>query len=224
MTGRLATGSGSSALAAAILELYRNPDLRQDLSRWGRLYVENEWSPFSAYRQFFLALNRLGLREQFDMFNKIAFVPGPVQVPECRSAAAAKEIRGKGLCDVEGPIEQYNLPKFRWALGPLTSIEFETRQQGPHLLAIYYRNVHPNQQVAIEVNGSPVGTFRLPNTGMHAGRLLSCSAELRQGNNTMNLRFAKWAPPHENQRPIALLITKLVWIAGSKAAARTAGS
>ena len=63
---------------------------------------------------------------------------------------------------MEGPIEQYNLPKFRWAVGPLTSIEFEARQQGPHLLAIYYRNVHPKQEVAIEVNGSPAGTFRLP--------------------------------------------------------------
>jgi len=62
---------------------------------------------------------------------------------------------------------------------------------------IYYRNVHPDQEVTIEVNGSPAGTFRLPNTGMHAGRLLFCSAELRHGNNTMNLRFAKWAPPHE---------------------------
>lgn len=224
VTGRLVTGSGSSALAAAILELYRNPDLRQDLSRWGRLYVENEWSPFSAYRRFFLALNRLGLREQLDMFNKITFVPGPVQVPECRSAAADKEFQGKGLCDVEGPIEQYNLPKFRWALGPLTSVEFKARQRGPHLLAIYYRNVHPDQEVTIEVNGSPAGTFRLPNTGMHEGRLLFCSAELRQGDNTMNLRFAKWAPPHENQRPIALLITKIVWIADSRAVVRAVRS
>jgi glycosyltransferase involved in cell wall biosynthesis len=224
VTGRIAAGLDSSSLAAAILELYRNPDLRQDLSRWGRLYIENEWSPFSAYRQFFLALNRLGLREQLDLFNKIAFVPGTVQVAECRSLAAAKEIRGKGLCDVEGPLEQYNLPKFRWALGPLTSVEFEARQQGPHLLAIYYRNVHPDQEVAIEVNGSPAGTFRLPNTGMHAGRLLACNAELRRGNNTMNLRFAKWAPRHENQRPIALLITKIVWIAGARTAARAVGS
>jgi glycosyltransferase involved in cell wall biosynthesis len=183
--GRLVTPLSSSALAAAILKMYRRPGWRRDLGRWGRIYVENEWSPHAAYRRFFLALDRLGLREQFGMLRKIAFRPEPVHVPACRSLAPAKEIR-----DLPAP-------------GPVTSIEYAARQAGRHLMAIYYRNAQPDHQVAIDVNGSPVGTFRLANTGMYAGRMLACAAELRQGANTIDLRFTQ---------PAGILITKMVWI------------
>jgi glycosyltransferase involved in cell wall biosynthesis len=212
VTGRLVVGSTSSALAAAILELYGDPNLRQNLSRWGRLYVENEWSPSSAYRHFFLALNRLGLREQLGMAMKIAFTATPAKIPECRSLTGKREIGGKGLAEMEGPIAEHNLATFRWALGPLTSVEFEVNEPGPHLLAIYYRNLHPNQKVTIDVNGSPAGKFKVSNTGLDAGRLLSCSAELLRGTNTLRLEFSKWAQPHENHRALAILITKFVWI------------
>jgi hypothetical protein len=120
---------------------------------------------------------------------------------------------------VEGPIEEYNLPKFRWAVGPVTSVELEARQSGTHLFAIYYRCVHPGQVVKIDIDGSPAGTFRLAYTGMNEGRLLSFRGELRLGINTVNLHYEKWAPPESNPRPIALLITKIVWFSTAKAAA-----
>jgi glycosyltransferase involved in cell wall biosynthesis len=183
--GRLVKQLDSSSLAAAILEMYRRPEWRRDLGRWGRIYVENEWSPHAAYRRFFLALDRLGLREQFGMLRKIAFRPEPVQVPSCRCLAPVKDIRDLA------------------ATGPLTSIECAAQQAGRHLVAIYYRNAQPGQQVTIDVNGSVLGTFRLENTGMHAGRMLACAAELRQGANTINLRFPQ---------PAGMLITKMVWV------------
>src|SRR5262249_22742172 len=137
VTGRLAHGQSSSSLAAAILELYRSPKRRLDLARWGRLYVENEWSAFSAYRHFFLALHRTGLRERLGLLNKIAFAAEPIEAPPCRSLTSEKEVRGEGLCNPEGPYDHLGLPRFRKALGPLTTMEFEAQQPGPHLLVIY---------------------------------------------------------------------------------------
>jgi glycosyltransferase involved in cell wall biosynthesis len=211
VTGRLAAGTEVSDLAAAILELYRNPTLRENLSRWGRLYVENEWSPFSAYHKFFLTLDRLGLREQLKMLNKISFIPGPALVPECRPLTRTPAVYGQGLCDAEGPIAEFDLPKFRWALGPQASFEFDAQESGRHLIAIYYRNVHPGQTITVEVNNLQVGSFRLVHTGIQEGRMLWFNAALHPGRNIMKFRFSIWHQSQEDHRPLALLITKILW-------------
>jgi hypothetical protein len=77
VTGRLAAGVSAAELGGAIRELYRNPGLRQDMARWGRLYVENEFSPAAAYRSFFLSLGRLGLLDRMRVPHKISFLPCP---------------------------------------------------------------------------------------------------------------------------------------------------
>ena len=81
VTGRLTKGVGVSELAATILELYRNPGLRRDMGVWGRLHVENRWSPHAAYRQLFQTLARLGLVEQLKLPYKISFPPSPPPLP-----------------------------------------------------------------------------------------------------------------------------------------------
>jgi glycosyltransferase involved in cell wall biosynthesis len=81
VTGRLAAAVGPDHLAAAILDLYRKPALRRDMAYWGRLHVENEWSPFAAYRHLFVALQRLGLLEKMQCPPKISFLPIPAPAP-----------------------------------------------------------------------------------------------------------------------------------------------
>ncbi|MEJ0000273.1 MAG: glycosyltransferase [Verrucomicrobiota bacterium] len=49
VSGRLAVQVDPSALAEAITELYWNPQLRHELGAWGRIYVENEFSPATSY-------------------------------------------------------------------------------------------------------------------------------------------------------------------------------
>jgi len=82
ITGILATGTDPASLASAIQYLYARPDLRDDMSYWGRAFVENEWSEFSAYRHLFMALQRLGLAEEFNLRPKISFLPNQPTVPE----------------------------------------------------------------------------------------------------------------------------------------------
>jgi hypothetical protein len=73
VTGLLASDDKPASLAAAIHYLYIHPEFRNDLSVWGRLYVENEWSEFSAYRRMFLALQRLGFSKSLQLGRRIEF-------------------------------------------------------------------------------------------------------------------------------------------------------
>jgi hypothetical protein len=217
VTGRLAAGLGAPDLGAAILELYRNPGLREDLARWGRLHVENEWSLLSAYRHFFLALNRLGLLQRLGVPHNIPFLPVPAAIHEAQPLSREKTgPNGKGLGPKEGPLPEYNLPEFQWAFGPYTCVEIESRREGPHLLAIYYRNIHEDQVVTIDMNGTRIGERRLPFTSLEKGRLLALTADLRRGKNTLGLEFSKWFGPHENERPLAVIVTKIVSVAQGK--------
>jgi len=72
--------------------------------------------------------------------------------------------------------------------------------------------VQPDQEVTIEINGAPAGTFRLPQTGFDKGRLMSFRAELRQGANAMKLEFTQWAKGYEDIGPTAIMITRFTWI------------
>jgi glycosyltransferase involved in cell wall biosynthesis len=82
LTGRLATGVGPEPLAAAIRELYDDVRLRRAMGSWGRLYAENEWSPFSAWRDLFLAFRKLGLLEKVHVPPKISFVAAAPPIPD----------------------------------------------------------------------------------------------------------------------------------------------
>jgi len=81
VTGLLALDSNPASLAAAVHYLYTHPGVRKDLSKWGRLHVENEWSELSAYRHFFCALHRLGLAKSLDLRRKIDFLVSPPPLP-----------------------------------------------------------------------------------------------------------------------------------------------
>ena len=51
MGSLVATANEPEALAEAIRELYVDRKLRESMGRWGRLWVENEWSMSASYRK-----------------------------------------------------------------------------------------------------------------------------------------------------------------------------
>jgi glycosyltransferase involved in cell wall biosynthesis len=215
VTGRLAGRVGVADLAEAILELYQNPELRRNMGLWGRIYVENEWSPYSAYLHMFRALNRLGLLDRLRTPHKISFLPTPPPLPHSQLLAHrhGQWPHETDLCGVEGPLLEYDLPKFRWALGPATRLVLEAEHEGTYLVAISYRNLHPEQRVSIEVNDQIMGSNQIAVTGMHDTRLTTFDVKLTTGRNAVRLLFSRWCGPLENHRPLAMIVTKIKIIA-----------
>ncbi len=81
VAGLLASDDKPTSLAAAVHHLYMHPNVRTDLARWGRLYAENEWTEFSAYRSVFQLLTTRGLTRSFKLRRKIEFLPYTPQIP-----------------------------------------------------------------------------------------------------------------------------------------------
>lgn len=208
VTGRRIAGGRACDLAASVLEYYRSPQLRSDTARWGRLFVENEWSHFSAYRRFFLAMRQAGFLQRMGGPPKISFLPHPGCVPEPRLASTSRPIDTRPLGAPEGPFPEHDLPEFRWALGPATAFQIEALEDGRHVTAIYYRNLHRNQVVTVETNGRICGEFPLDETGMRQNRMLMLELELRHGMNDVKLSFTKWGGPVGDERPLAIILTR----------------
>ena len=220
ITGFFVDTPTPAALAEAILRLYRDPSLRDDLARWGRIYVENEWSQFSAYRRMFIAWRLLGLSERLRIAPQIFFPPHPSAVPEperVRSSQLAA-VEALDLGEEEGPYDDLGLPKFRWALGPVSRLRLYARCDGIHTLAVRYRNVCSNQSVRLRLDGKDIGIYALPVTGYDTGRLLCVRAPLKAGSNLLEMEFADWARPGNDNRDLALILTGVQCLPDASAA------
>ncbi len=207
VTGRLAAAMTAADLAEVIQELHHDPDALGRMGAWARLHAENEYSPMAAYRTLFLAMWRQGIVQRSDMHRKIGFltVCPPVADPTLPRVAVHASA---ALCPAEGPVPEHGLGVFQWATGPVTRLELSADEAGSHLVAIKYRSVHQGQRVRLDVNGSPVGDYTLQETGFKKDRWLVCTAMLRRGLNELDLHFTRWYAPHENTRPLALIVTQ----------------
>jgi len=211
VTGLLASDDKPASLAAVVHHLYIHPELRHDLARWGRLYVENEWSEFSAYRHFFLALHRLGLIKSLGLRRKIGFLAEAPAIPLLQnvSTVCGSWRPRQGFSTVEQFLER-DLPSFRWIYGHAALAEIFADAPGRYNLLIAYRNPHNNQRLRVRLNGALQGTYDLPNTGWDSGRVLVQELTLNCEQNLLHFELSKWYSTEENSRPLAILITDIL--------------
>jgi glycosyltransferase involved in cell wall biosynthesis len=73
ISGRICSPEPAS-LVKTIASLYNDPQLRRDLSTWGRIWVENEFSLRSAYHKLFARLNELGWMQKMAYVPRISFL------------------------------------------------------------------------------------------------------------------------------------------------------
>jgi glycosyltransferase involved in cell wall biosynthesis len=214
LTGLLADGFEQETLASVIYYLYARPELRKQMALWGRIYVENEWSPQASYYHLFRAWRQLGLLDSLQLQPKIGFVAEQPETPECKPIHRVEGITldASSLGPEEGPYEEYGLPRFRWAYGPKSDVKIHSQVQGSHSLVLRYRNMHPGQTVSVAVNGATVGTYPLMATGIAAGRMLCVQAELRRGENKVQMEFTRWDDTSNGDRPLAAAITELSFL------------
>src|SRR5690606_16357772 len=73
VTGLIADEVTPEALADAIRTLYLDDELRQNMSQWGRIHIENDWSLWSGYHRIHTALRASGAGDRIGLSRKIDF-------------------------------------------------------------------------------------------------------------------------------------------------------
>jgi hypothetical protein len=211
VTGVLAADDNPASLAAATHYLYAHPELRHDLARWGRLYVENEWSEFSAYRSLFLALYALGLDKKLNLRRTIGFLPNLPAIPPLEIVAqnSSRWQPRRGFSGVEHSVE-HNLAEYRWACGPTALAEIVVDLPGQYSILIAYRNPHEGQRLKLRLNGVILGAYELPNTGWDSSRVLVQDIRFDCECNLLHFEFSRWYPVEVDARPLAIIITEML--------------
>jgi glycosyltransferase involved in cell wall biosynthesis len=210
VSGLLASAVEPRALAAAIGELYRDRERRLDMGRWGRLWVENEWSMSASYRRMFHVLKETGWGAELGMGQRLNLVVRPRPVPEVSVVGAM--LPGwravSGFDHWEGPYPDRGIGRCRWALGPNSIFEVESEHAQGAMLIVSCRSYHRGQRIRLIHEGEAVGEREFAGGDDHAraDRVLSFEVRLRAGPNRFELQFWKWAM-EQGQRPMAILVT-----------------
>ncbi|MBK8915952.1 MAG: glycosyltransferase [Phycisphaerales bacterium] len=210
VSGRIAREVSPAALAEAIEELYADDALRSDLGAWARILAECEFSPEASYRSWFGALRAGGIAESLGLRRKIWLAP---RVPEApRVEFVSPEHPGWSAVDGfdhwEGPYPQDDLPRCRWAMGPVSRLSFEDAAGGERLLLIACRNYWAGQRLRVVVNGTCAGEHEVPVSGNERTLSLCTGIMARAGRNEVELHHWQWDATNPG-RPIALLILEI---------------
>lgn len=209
VTGRLAAAIGPAPLADAIRELLADPGRRAAMAAWGRLYVENEFSIEAAYRQLFLAFQRLGILSRLKVPRRINFGPPPKRA---QHAGPRLWQHREGIGEGEGPHLDAGIPtRFHWCFGPESRADLSPEAAGHYLIILEYQNPWlADQEVTVRLGDRELGTYSLAKTSTEASRLLCLRAPLEVGPQELALRFARALPPAgAEKRRLALMLNDI---------------
>ncbi|MEE9128210.1 MAG: glycosyltransferase, partial [Planctomycetota bacterium] len=129
VSGLVAEVASSEALAKAIRRLHDDPGLCQDLGRWARIWVENEWSEKSSYRTLFNALDAAGLRQRLGLAPKIGFAAVPPLVGEI-ARLDSRYPRWRTLAARTGRMGWWAVRTSWWVLQRMTTRQGRARLHG----------------------------------------------------------------------------------------------
>ncbi|MBX3376015.1 MAG: glycosyltransferase [Phycisphaeraceae bacterium] len=220
VSGLLAASVDPRSLAAAIGELYQDRALRENLGRWGRLWVENEWSMSASYHRLFQVMRRSGWLEELGLGRRLHLSVRPRPVPDV--SVIGPTMPGwravSGLDYWEGPYPDRGIGRCRWALGPSAVVEVEADSPDQATLVVSCRNFHHGQRVRVVHEGTVVGEQALrADDGGTQDQVLSFPVSLRRGGNRIEMHFWKWSTG-QGERPMAILITGITVIPRSSVA------
>ncbi len=211
VTGRIAKRVDPGALAEAIRELYENRELREEMGRWGRLVVENEWSEVTALQRWHVAMWGTGVAERVGLARGIRIVGEAPEVPEVEFVPA--EYPGwravSGMGGWEGPYPQWELPRCRWGFGPESEIEVRVEEEGVYRLMVEVINQERGQRLGVVVEGNEEKTVEVPVTARGVPFVAAVEVGMKGGWNRVTLKYEKWRMGEENGRRQAVLVTRI---------------
>jgi glycosyltransferase involved in cell wall biosynthesis len=212
VTGLLASEADPDGLAAVVQYLYARPEARRNLARWGRLYVENEWSEFAASRHLYLALRAMDSEGRLKLRRNLRFLPSEPEIPPFQTVARCRDgwRPRHGFSPMEFAVPEHGLKPYHWAYGPTALAELFAEDAGLHRVLIAYRNAHKGQRLQLRCNGSECGTFDLSNTGFGSGRMLVANVHLEKGSNLLQIAFSHWDLHREDGRLQAMIVTDIL--------------
>lgn len=212
VSGRLATANEPEALAEAIRELYVDRKLRESMGRWGRLWVENEWSMSASYRRLFNVMNRQGVGEAMGLGRRLNLAVHPKPVRD--AVAVGPTVPGwravSGFDHWEGPYADRNIGRCRWALGPMAVFEMDAAEDHRATLLISCRCFEHGQRIRLMHGDVAINERELAaDTAGKVDKVLSFEVNMHAGTNRFALNFWKWVA---GGRPMALLVTGITAI------------
>lgn len=207
VSGLIAESADAAGLARAIEALYRDASLRRDLSGWGRLWAENEWSMSAAWNRFVNALRAQGVAERIGLPRKIA-LDGAGPIPEPEPIVATEPIWR--AVEGFGPWEMTRDGggRCRWVLGPRAVFEIDVAAAGAARLLVACRNVESDQRVRLVHGRRVVGEGQVP-VADRRDHVLRFDVRLTRGTNRFELHAWRW---RAGPRPMALQVRSIVLV------------
>lgn len=212
VSGRVAARVDPEALADAIEELHDDPEAREAMGAWGRLWTENEWSIESAGVRFMRVLRGSRLGERLALGRRTSFAiprPGPPE-PVIVARGFPAWHPGEGFGRWQGDIPNLKIPKSIWAHGPIASWEHDSPREGTARLVVTYRCWIDGQRIRLARPPETLGDRVVEKTEDLADRRLEFEVRLRKGTNRFEFHFHKWYLGLEGP-PVAMLVTSITF-------------
>jgi len=204
ISGILAREVSADALADAIGTLHADAGLRASLGFAARVWAENEWSMAASYRSIVQASRACGLPTIGRKIN-LAVRPTPVPEPERVMPRASRWRWLSGFGRWEGPYPQHNLGRFRWMLGPTSSLEIDVPDTAEYQLVLRVRNMLDGQRVRAARAGVPTAEQPVPITKHDRDHTVTLRLGLTRGANPIEIHRWRW-DGRTPERPLSLLL------------------
>jgi len=114
-----------------------------------------------------------------------------------------------GFGPVEGPNQEFQLPRFVWAYGPGCSLELDLPETGRHLLAMEIKNYQGNQGLEFIFGDEVIADIEVPpNLGEIGSEVFQAEIRLPERNGCLCLKIR---PRHwsSDERPLAVIFTRI---------------
>jgi hypothetical protein len=160
----------------------------------GFLHHHNEWSAGAVALTSAIYRRWLGVENTEERRHPIC---GPGVIPL------------SGFGPVEGPNQEFQLPRFVWAYGPCFSLELDLPKNGRNLLAMEIKNYHGDQVLEFIFGDEVIADIEVPpNLGEIGSEGFQAEIQMleRTGCHRLRIRPRHWS---SDERPLAVIFTRI---------------